>query len=194
MQQVNLYQITDGSKNIVLPFRQIVQGILLFVLILAGTTGYLFITHYKTKIAFAELKRQEENLSVSLLEVESSVSSTATREELVTHVQTLTETKSQREQMHATLKRLQSGGTQGFARYFAALSKYSVPGLWLTDFKILSQGGSITITGQTKDVAYVPKLIQRLAESDVFRGKTFGVFNVAIDEKSNFKNFTLETE
>lgn len=69
------------------------------------------------------------------------------------------------------LERGELGDTSGFAGYFQAFARQSVPGLWLTGVSI--DGKDIGLKGRTSDPALVPGYINRLTREPILQGKSF---------------------
>jgi Tfp pilus assembly protein PilN len=74
------------------------------------------------------------------------------------------------------LERGELGSTAGFAGYFHAFARQSVPGLWLTSISI--DGKDIGIKGRTLDPALVPGYISRLTQEPVLQGKSFASLEI----------------
>lgn len=74
------------------------------------------------------------------------------------------------------LQRSELGDTNGFAGYFRAFARQSVPGLWLTGVSIA--GNNIGIKGRTTDPAMVPGYINRLTQEPLLQGKTFASLQI----------------
>ncbi|MBQ5947595.1 hypothetical protein [Massilia sp. ST3] len=65
------------------------------------------------------------------------------------------------------------GDTRGYAGYFRALARQSVPGLWLTGVTVAGAGKDIGIKGRTTDPAKVPGYLNRLTGEPLMQGKAF---------------------
>lgn len=71
------------------------------------------------------------------------------------------------------IERGELGDTNGYAGYFKALARQSVPGLWLTGVTVSGAGKEIGIKGRTTDPATVPGYLNRLTQEPLMRGKAF---------------------
>ena len=69
--------------------------------------------------------------------------------------------------------------TEGFSRYFLALARQHLAGLWLTNFDITGAAERMTLKGRSKQPELVPRYIQKLAEENVLSGTEFRVFHMA---------------
>ncbi len=74
------------------------------------------------------------------------------------------------------LERGELGNTNGFAGYFKAFARQSVPGLWLTGVTVA--GNDIGIKGRTTDPAQVPGYINRLTQEPLLQGKSFASLRI----------------
>lgn len=74
------------------------------------------------------------------------------------------------------LQRGELGDTSGFAGYFQAFARQSVPGLWLTSVSIA--GKDIGLKGRTTDPALVPGYIGRLTQEPLLQGKSFASLQI----------------
>lgn len=74
----------------------------------------------------------------------------------------------------ALTERLAGGGhgdTDGFSRYLVALSRQSVPGLWVTGFGVSGSGEDLSIRGRALRSELLPGYLQRLGGDEALRGR-----------------------
>ncbi|MCC2972618.1 PilN domain-containing protein [Massilia sp. IC2-476] len=76
----------------------------------------------------------------------------------------------------SVLERGELGDTRGFAGYFQAFARQSVPGLWLTGVSVA--GANIGIKGRTLDPTLVPGYINRLTQEPLLQGKSFASLQI----------------
>lgn len=74
------------------------------------------------------------------------------------------------------LERGELGEVNGFAGYFTALARQSLPGLWLTGVSVA--GSDIGIAGRTLDPTTVPAYINRLTQEPLLQGKSFASLRI----------------
>jgi len=74
------------------------------------------------------------------------------------------------------LERGELGDSTGFAGYFKAFARQSVPGLWLTSVSIA--GKDIGLKGRTTDPALVPAYLGRLTQEPLLQGKSFSSLQI----------------
>ena len=65
------------------------------------------------------------------------------------------------------------GNVVGYSEYMRAFSRQVLQGLWLTGFHLSDGAVQISLTGAALDPGLLPAYIQRLAQEQVMRGKTF---------------------
>lgn len=82
-----------------------------------------------------------------------------------------------------------------FSDYFTMLSQTIVPGVWLTEFKILQDGKSITLKGITKKPALAHQYLQQLRKQNMLRNMNLELKEVSqvADEKTkvSYLNFSI---
>ena len=79
------------------------------------------------------------------------------------------------------LQRGELGDSSGFAGYFKAFARQSVPGLWLTSVSVA--GKDIGLKGRTLDPALVPGYIGRLTQEPLLQGKSFASLQIGQAEE-----------
>ncbi len=79
----------------------------------------------------------------------------------------------------ATVKRGGFGDTRGFSAYFRAFARQSVPGVWLTDLEVASEGDRIGVQGNALQAPLVPQYMSRLAQEPVMKGKEFSTLSIS---------------
>ena len=178
MQRINLYHFQEEPTNVVFPlFHLIILGGV-FAIILMMISGGTFFSHYRAQAKLSDLKSEEQELNKGFAEVKKSIYTEEDRQQFVQRIQQLEKDKMDKERMYQTLESLHHGESKGFSQYFNALSKYSMPGIWLTDFRFANGGHTITFQGTTADTEFVPKFVQRLGRDESFSGKTFDNFKI----------------
>jgi hypothetical protein len=65
------------------------------------------------------------------------------------------------------------GDTTGFSGQFRAFARQTMPGVWLTAFRVSGAGRDIVIEGRSLAAEHVPTYIRRLNAEPVFKGKAF---------------------
>lgn len=65
------------------------------------------------------------------------------------------------------------GTAAGFSRYMMALSRQSLPGVWLTGFDLAAGGGELTLSGRALNPDLLPEYLQRLTREVPLQGRRF---------------------
>lgn len=82
------------------------------------------------------------------------------------------------QQASVMLQRGGFGNTDGYAEYFRAFARASVPGLWLTGINVVTAGSEIGLHGRALEPDLIPNYISRLARETVLQGKVFGSLEI----------------
>lgn len=78
-----------------------------------------------------------------------------------------------RQQVLDTLKSGAVGTTAGFSQYMLALSRQTLPGVWLTAFDFADGGTALTLTGRALSPDLLPAYLQRLTQETPLQGRRF---------------------
>lgn len=81
-------------------------------------------------------------------------------------------------QISGAITRGELGDTSGFAGYFKAFARQSMPGLWLTGVTVAGGGAQIGIKGRSIDPASVPGYLNRLTHEPLMQGKSFSSLQI----------------
>jgi hypothetical protein len=66
-----------------------------------------------------------------------------------------------------------AGTAAGFSRYMMALSRQSLPGVWLTGFDLAAGGSELTLSGRALNPELLPAYLQRLTQEAPLQGRRF---------------------
>jgi Tfp pilus assembly protein PilN len=106
---------------------------------------------------------------------------------------------ARRQILAVTLKNNGIGSREGLSRYFEALARQHMEGIWLLTIAIQAAGREIEITGRTHRPERVPEYAERLGREDAFAHKSFTVMEISrLPEKEQkaqvpLYEFTLAT-
>jgi hypothetical protein len=78
-----------------------------------------------------------------------------------------------RQQVLDTLKSGAVGTTAGFSQYMLALSRQTLPGVWLTAFDFADGATALTLTGRALSPELLPTYLQRLTQETPLQGRRF---------------------
>ena len=167
---------------------------LIFIVILFLVTCYRFISDYHYQAEFFSLKEKKNSLRIELEKAQVNIPVKEEKEKLMQQIATLETAAVQMKKMQVTLNQLQYSDTKGFSKYLVALAKYNAVELWLTSFRISSDGSVIRLGGKTTKAENVPRLLQKLGNDPTFDGKTFEVFKIYAEEKEKIIKFIIGPE
>jgi uncharacterized membrane-anchored protein YhcB (DUF1043 family) len=177
IQQINLYQETEASHSHLILNPYLLAGGAIF----AG----LLVTAFLTRQSLGELQAQRQQLQQQL--------QTATAEVLMLQAQlpnqqsnSLLEQQLQQSQsVFQSLSNVvemladdQSDQTQGFSRYFMALANQSDSKVWLSKIEINAINDSLSLQGSTFQAELIPVLLQRLQQTEAFKGRHFSQMQI----------------
>ena len=75
--------------------------------------------------------------------------------------------------VRAALDGGQVGATRGHSGYLLALSRQTLPGLWLTGFTVAGDGRALELRGRMTDPRQLPDYLHRLNAEPLFKGREF---------------------
>ncbi len=76
------------------------------------------------------------------------------------------------------VERNELGSASGYARYFKAVARQTMSGLWLTGLSVGGSGGDIDLQGRAVNATLVPNYLGRLSREPLFQGKAFGAMRI----------------
>ena len=84
------------------------------------------------------------------------------------------------QRVSGVLERGELGDTAGFSKYYTALARQNMSGLWLTGVSVA--GADIGIRGRAMEGSMVPGYITRLTREPALQGKSFASLDIAQGE------------
>jgi Tfp pilus assembly protein PilN len=193
-QQVNLYQVEKKVFKLTFNFQQSSYCLMAFLGVVALFSLSDLVRHFLVKKEYNVLGKEQREKTEKLQSIAGKMPEAQTRSEVITEVKRYQDQKQQKTEIIALLSNENSTKKGGFSLYFEALAKQAIPGIWLTNFSIKQNGEILALSGSTTSPTYVPLLIASLSDEAVFQGKTFGLFKISTDDKSNDMMFHLETK
>ena len=160
-------------------------GVLFFVSI------YMFYDYYVTVTELQKLKAKQEKLNKGLAVAQKAVPTEEDKKKLEKTLSNLQEAKEYRQKMYTTLTQLHYQDSKGLVEYLNAMAEPNVPDLWLTKFYLANNGASVTLEGVTVSGSSVPKYIQALGKTKIFKGKTFDKLQIFFDDKIKQTKFII---
>lgn len=189
-QQINLYR-EYKKKKIILPFRQIIMINLLMIGILIIISIYMFYDYYKTVTELQKLQARQENLNKGLASAQKAVPTEEDKKKLEKNLADLQEAKEYRQKMYTTLNQLSYQDSIGLVGYLDAMGEPDITDLWITKFHLANNGASITLEGITANSSSVPKYLQALGKTKMFKSKTFDKLQISFDDKTKQTKFIV---
>jgi len=177
MQQINLYQEPETSHSYLLLNPYLLSGALVCLALLA--------TAFLTSQSVAELQSQRQQLQQQLQYATAEVlmlqaqlpsqQSNSLLEQQLQESQSVFQSLSQIVEMLADD---QSDQVQGFSRYFKALAEQSDNKVWLTKIDINATNENLSLQGSTFQPELIPVLLQRLQQTEAFKGRHFSQMQI----------------
>jgi MSHA biogenesis protein MshI len=80
----------------------------------------------------------------------------------------------------------------GYTPYFSALSRQSLPAVWITGFSVVPGSQAIELRGRMTDASVLPGYLQRLNQEAAFKGRQFA--RLQLGQGEGYTEFTLAGE
>jgi hypothetical protein len=172
-QQINLFNPVFLKQRKLFSAPMMAQALGLVALVTAACGGYAY---YQA----ARIGKEAATVSARLAHAQERLVQTVDKAKQPPLDKSVEEALQREEQKLADAQRVLAfiqGGALGqserYTEYFRALSRKTMPGLWLTGFMIANDGG-IEIRGRALQPALVPSYLKDLRGEAVFAGKSFG--------------------
>jgi Fimbrial assembly protein (PilN) len=192
-QQINLYP-AEEKPNLVPSFYHIMVTSAAFFAFLMLISIFSMIGRFQDRNDLKKLEIEEADLQQKYAALEQKIPSPKVKEELEKQIKYLEDMRNSSQVVLSIISTLQSDQFRGFSGYLKALSEQTIPGLWLTRFNFQSEGLLVTLEGKAIRPELVPKLIENLGKESIYGGKTFQIFKMALDPKTQQLNFILSPE
>lgn len=178
-QQINLFNPVFRQQKKYFSSTTLVQalGVICLACALLAIDAFLRLRSLQTQAAAADavLLRKEEQLAQYRVQFPARIKDGALAAQIVQAQGELT--------MLQNASLVLSGGalgdSNGFSRYFAALARQRVDGLWLTNVTIADGGARIGVEGNVFQASQVPRYIARLGTEPAMQGKSFETLEIA---------------
>jgi hypothetical protein len=135
-------------------------------------------TEMKAKRAFDTRKAETDSKITALtVDLEKAKQSAKKREPDKRLVEEVARHELRLQAQREILTALETGGlgsSEGFSKYFAALARQRVEGLWLTKIGVNAADNNLVIGGRMLTADLLPTYIKALNKDDVLRGRRFG--------------------
>ena len=194
-QQINLYNPLFEKKEKPFSAVRMSQALGLVLLALIGLYAYAALQTRSAERLAGELRRQvaaQREQLARLTKAPAPVRSKALEAEL-TRLEA--EVKARQTTLHA-LNTGELGNTTGFAEFFAALGRQTVPGVWLTHVTIADSGNELLVQGKALRAEHMPAFLRALNNEPIMRGRKVSELKLAAKgtDKGSGKSGTVEPE
>ncbi len=172
-QQINLFNPIFLKQKKVFSAANMVDALALLLVGVALFYGYASIESLNLDRQSVETARQYNQAKAQLAQTSARYAPRKPDASLDAEVKAL---EAQLNARKATLDSLGVGllaTGANYAEYMRALARQSLPGLWLTHFKIGAGGEDIEIVGRVLQPELVPVYIQRLKQERALHGRAF---------------------
>ena len=170
-QQINLYNPLFLHREKIFSAVTILWSLLAVAILLAAYCSYVT---YAVRAPEERAKYYEQQVLYKRSEMADTVarySPEGRNKQLEAEVKTLEAQLAARQEIWRALSSLELGTASGFADYFEAFSRRSVPGAWLTGFSIGGAGGDMTLRGRVLRPELVSVFLSALGQEAVMRGR-----------------------
>jgi len=193
IQQINLYQNVlkkNKSQTAINPL----HGLLALGILLIGCSIYLLFNMNATKNSLHQARQQLLETETQIADLKVKYPEAKTNPLLTQEINRSQGMLSSLSQIVHLLTNKQSDQTQGFSRYFLALSRQNISEVWLSNIAINGKESSLTLQGSTYNAEKIPLLLQKLQHESIFQGKNFAKLVISQAEESTGKiNFTVSS-
>lgn len=172
-QQINLFnpiflkqKKTFSAVNMLDALALLVVGVALFY-------GYASIESLNLDRQSVETARQYEQAKALLAQTSARYAPKQLDAALEAEVKTLQAQVNTRKATLDSLSMGQLATEASYAEYLRALARQSLPGLWLTRFRVANGGDEMEIVGRALRPELVPAYIERLNRERAMRGRPF---------------------
>lgn len=171
-QQVNLYQPILRRENKVFTASALLITLGMVALGLVLTTALMFWGQQRQASELEALERQKGSAEARVAALEARYQPPQRSEALQRQVESLRDELAAKQQF---LERFDPDAVSfgdGFGAWLEAMARQIFEGIWLDSFSLYG-AGQVNLGGGALEPAFVPRLVERLGEETVFRGKDF---------------------
>lgn len=191
MQQVNLYLPEFQPNREPLRSIQMLWGLGLFILLLAGVSILSGNANRDRALALehSRIELQQLQEKVAQLEQQRPRNNLA---ELDTQIMQLTQELDRRGQIFNIIANKDLGNNTGFSSHLQALGRQSLDTVSLSVFSLQQGGNYAEFAGKTRAADQIPLYIQRLRSEPAFTQAAFGVLNIQpVEDNQGLFDFSL---
>lgn len=178
MPQINFMAELPTMKPVVFNLLLVMKVLTVIVLVLMSYYAYINYGYMRLKKAknVAEAEQAKyQNLARQIIDQHKKLS-----EEPKTPPQ-LTALKEEYEaqtRSNGQIARFSSNNSKGFSSFFLNLSHAMIPGVWFEKMDFQDGGNRITFTGKGVSTQAINEVLERLVETQTYRGRIFSVYRI----------------
>jgi Tfp pilus assembly protein PilN len=192
IQQVNLYRPVP-QVGLTLDPGMMLRAVAALAFALAATTAYLALARSWSASAAGRLEARLGERQAELARLARVIESELSPGRVQDRAQALESERAAKQAVLAELDAGTIGRTQGFSRELRALSAGRVEGVWLTRFAFLEGGSQLVLAGRALRADDVPRLFERLGQSDALAGTEFREFRLTRERTAAPLDFEART-
>lgn len=194
-QQINLFQVKKEKKKLEFTFQHMLVLFGGFLTVLLLITSVNMYKHLTIKKELTVLSKEQMAKNQKLQVIANQVPEEQTRNQIIAEINKYQSEKQEKEEVLQLLVNAQTKKIDGFSEFFESLARgsSSATGIWLTHFSFKEGGDYLSLEGKALKPDSVTRLITGLSKEDSFKGKSFELFKVSLDEKTRQIDFVLET-
>lgn len=194
IQKINLYQVEKKRISFAFTFHQASWILGIFFLGLSLITVYDLVKHFLIRKELKVLDSEQLAKAKKLQVIAGKVPEERTRNQIMTDIKQYENEKKEKEEIISLLSAEEHSVIDELSAYFEAVSRRTIAGIWLTSLQFQNNGDQVTLKGQALSAEYVPEFVAALSLEPKFKGKSFEIFRVILDEDKKKVDFVLQTK
>lgn len=194
MQQINFYQEEFKPEVIIYDARQMLLVTLVFTALILL---YHFFTSHELneqQNLLAQTQQQHNEKQQQINSLKQAILTYGEQPILQAKLSSLQQQLKQQEAIFDHLANDSLTPQNGFSATLASLSERHIEHVWLNNFSLREGGKSITIQGMSQRTELIPEYIDSLAQSPIFKGQQFSVFQMSSPNNTETYEFELHTQ
>lgn len=176
--QINLLNPLFRRKPSYFSLSTMLQALGFIILGSLAFFGYVTFHERQLNKQFAEETKRFETEKARMILLEAEFSPKQSDQGLQDEMQQMEKKLATQNALIETMKESAGGNAVGYSEYMRAFSRQSVPGLWLTSFKLTGDGSEINMSGAALDPELLPVYIQKLGEEKIMHGIAFATLQI----------------
>lgn len=193
-QQINLYQEMFREQQLPVSARQVGQGLLALIVLLALVSGFMQWQQQGLEAELAEREQRKAALEQQVATLREKLAARRGDQQLLQAVEALNDELAAKQQILQALSGKRFGNTEGFVEQLTGLARQRIDGLWLTELALGWGGTRLDMRGRSLKPEYVPNYLQKLSAETVFAGTEFDNLSISRNaEQPRYMDFQLQS-